>query len=155
MRPRRRTHIPLAAHVERGRAGDEPYRGARDGQIRLRLLLGARHSQAGGLAPVIAVRGGAQDPHLAPSPDDRQRVTPDCRQGLDTRSDPEPLRASAKRSSEAPSAGKPSPRRTRGAGMPLHVRPPSRVRSTEVHGAAAQGAVPRTQPMVGETNVTD
>ena len=39
--------------------------------------------------------------------------------------------------------------------MPCHVRPPSRVRTTDVHGGVEQGAVPSTKPSAAESKVTD
>lgn len=42
-----------------------------------------------------------------------------------------------------------------GAGIPAHVRPPSVVRSTEVHTGRGHGAVPSTQPRCDEMKVTD
>lgn len=39
--------------------------------------------------------------------------------------------------------------------MPAHVRPPSVVRSTDVHTGRGHGAVPSTQPRCADTNVTD
>src|SRR6266516_423887 len=43
----------------------------------------------------------------------------------------------------------------RGAGTPFQLRPPSTVRTTDVHGAVRHGAEPSTQPVCAETNVTD
>src|SRR5438094_7297095 len=42
----------------------------------------------------------------------------------------------------------------RGAGIPLHVRPPSVVRTIDVHGGDGQRALPSTHPFDGDTNVT-
>src|SRR5580704_17674817 len=42
-----------------------------------------------------------------------------------------------------------------GAGRPTQLRPRSRVRTTAVHGACAQGAVPSTNASSADTNVTD
>jgi hypothetical protein len=44
---------------------------------------------------------------------------------------------------------------TGGAGMPVQDAPPSVVRTIEVHGWTAHGAVPRTQPSLADTNVID
>src|SRR5581483_3852712 len=47
----------------------------------------------------------------------------------------------------------PRPNGVRGAGIPFHVLPPSVVRTIDVHGGDAHGAVPSTQPFDGDTNV--
>lgn len=45
--------------------------------------------------------------------------------------------------------------RYRGAGTPTHDLPPSVVRTTEVHGRCAHGAVPSTQPSLGDMKVIE
>ena len=42
-----------------------------------------------------------------------------------------------------------------GAGTPDHVRPPSVVRTIDVHTGLAHGALPRTQPSAAEMKLTD
>ena len=56
----------------------------------------------------------------------------------------------------AGAAGSPGwPTGSAGAGRPTQLCPRSRVRTTDVHGACAHGAVPSTNASSADTNVTD